>query len=146
MGTDMPKVKEYLARCHCGSLSARYCTAVPVASWNVRACQCSFCRAHDALSISDPAGSLEFSAFRPEHLQRYRFGSGLTDFMICKECGVYIGARLASEPFGIINARALIPIPEDLPAAKAIDYSGESGSEKRTRRAGRWTPLTVSSL
>jgi hypothetical protein len=48
---------EYLARCHCGALTARYLTAVPIDAWSVRACQCSFCRAHAVLSTSDSAGS-----------------------------------------------------------------------------------------
>ena len=143
---DQRSPQEYLARCHCGSLSACYRTAVAVSAWNVRACQCSFCRAHDALSISDPAGSLEFTALRPEHVQRYRFGSGQTDFLICRQCGVYVGARLTSEPVGIINALALTPIATKLPAAQPMDYTGESGSDKRARRTARWTPLTASSL
>jgi hypothetical protein len=143
---NQPKAQEYLAHCHCGSLSARYRTAVPISAWNIRACQCSFCRAHDALSVSDPAGSLEFSARRPEYVQRYRFGSGQTDFLICSQCGVYVGARLTSEPFGIINALALMPIPADLPAAQPMNYAGESGSAKRARRASSWTPLAPLSL
>jgi hypothetical protein len=136
----------YIARCHCGALSARYQTSAPVSLWHVRACQCAFCRAHDALSVSDPDGYLEFSAIRPELLQRYRFGSGLTDFLICRECGVYVGARLAAEPFGIINARALLPIPVELPVSEPMDYGGESSSDKQTRRKLRWTPLTAGSL
>jgi hypothetical protein len=141
-------VPEYLIGCHCGALSARYQTAQLVGSWSVRTCQCSFCRAHDALSVSDPAGSLEFHASRPERLQRYRFGSGITEFLICRECGVYIGARLAGEhgAFGIINARALLPIPQELPPPTPMNYAGESAGDKRTRRAARWTPLTASSL
>ena len=51
---------EYLARCHCGVLTARYRTAVAPEDWSVRACQCSFCRGHGAQMTSDPAGSLEF--------------------------------------------------------------------------------------
>ena len=141
-------MNEYRIRCHCGALSARYETAQPVGRWNVRACQCSFCRAHDALSISDPAGRLEFGAGSPERLQRYRFGSGITEFLICRECGVYIGARLTSEhgAFGIVNARALVPIPPELPAPMPMDYGSESANDKRTRRSARWTPLTAASF
>ena len=53
---------EYQASCHCGALEARYRTAVPVAAWSVRACQCAFCRAREALTTSDPAGTLTFAA------------------------------------------------------------------------------------
>ncbi len=137
---------EYLARCHCGAVTARYHTAVPVSGWSLRACQCSFCRAHDAQSASDPAGVLEFLASRPERLQRYRFGMRMTEFLLCRECGVYVGARLAGEPFGIINARALVPIPIDLPVPQPMNYGAESAVERRDRRARRWTPLAPSSL
>ncbi len=139
---------EYLLGCHCGALSGRYCTALPVERWALRACQCGFCRAHAALSVSDPAGSLEFLASRPERLQRYRFGSGITEFLLCRECGVYLGARLASAhgDVGIVNARALLPAPPQLPAPVAMDYEGESAADKRTRRTARWTPLTAASL
>lgn len=143
-----PVTRDYLIRCHCGALSARYETVLPVERWSVRACQCSFCRAHDALSVSDPAGKLEFRAAQSERLQRYRFGSGITEFLICCACGVYIGARLAREhgDFGIINARALVPIPLELPTAMPMNYAGESARDKQTRRTVRWTPLTASSL
>ena len=39
--------------CFCGSIGYEYETAVSVADWSIRACQCAFCRAHDALSTSD---------------------------------------------------------------------------------------------
>ena len=144
----MVGVPEYLVRCQCGALTARYETAQLIARWNVRACQCSFCRAHQALSVSDPDGVLEFRISQPERLQRYRFGTSITEYLICGQCGVYIGARLAREHgnFGIINARALVPIPLQLPAATPMNYAAESIDDKRTRRSARWTPLSASSL
>ena len=65
---------EYLARCHCGAFSARYRSALAPAAWSVRACQCSFCRAHGALTTSDPAGSLEFRDDDPMQLFRVERG------------------------------------------------------------------------
>ncbi len=139
---------EYFAQCHCGALTARYCTILPTSRWSVRACQCGFCRAHAGRTVSDPIGSLEFLAVRPEQLQRYRFGSGVTDFLVCRACGVYLGASAADHGrrFGVLNVRALRPIPMDLPEAVPMDYSAESVFEKQQRREARWTPLTASSL
>src|SRR5215475_12546989 len=110
---------EYLARCHCGALTARYRTAKAPGEWSMRACQCSFCRAHGALSTSDPEGSLQFFCASPDSVQRYRFGTGSADFLICRECGVYLGAQTthAGGRFGILNALTLDPVPEALPAA-----------------------------
>jgi hypothetical protein len=139
---------EYQARCHCGALTARYRTANRPAEWPIRACQCSFCRAHGALSTSDPEGTLQFSCERPELLQRYRFGTGSTDFLICRACGVYVGAHTTREGnrIGVLNILAVVPIPSDLPQPTPMNYSGETAETRYQRRQGRWTPLTSDSL
>jgi hypothetical protein len=139
---------EYLASCHCGSLEARYRTALPVADWSVRACQCAFCRAHGALTTSDPAGTLAFAARDQERVHRYRFGSGATDFLLCRECGVYVGARLLETRghFGVLNTRALRPIPAGLPEPALMQYGDEPPELRAERRTQRWTPLAMPTL
>jgi hypothetical protein len=129
--------------CHCGALQFSFATALPVAEWSVRACQCGFCRAHGALTTSDPTGQLTFQVRHGEALQRYRFGLMTADFLVCNRCGVYLGAQIdtAHGALGIINTRTLLPVPEDLPAAATADYSSESTSDRVARRARRWTPL-----
>jgi hypothetical protein len=136
-------MREFFARCHCGALVARYRTARTPEEWPIRACQCSFCRAHGALSTSDPAGSFEFSCSRPELLQRYRCGTGTTEFLICRACGVYVGAQMLSEGarFGVLNVLTLNPMPEGLRSPEPMNYEGETAESRRLRRAGRWTPL-----
>ena len=81
--------------------------------WSIRACQCSFCRAHDALSTSDPGGQIEFMASRPELLRKYQFGLKTADFLLCTNCGIYIGAVIETDTgrFGIVNTHALAPLP-----------------------------------
>jgi hypothetical protein len=134
----------YEGGCHCGAIGFVYRTALPAERWSVRACQCTFCRAHDALSTSDPQGELEFHLRDPALLQRYRFGGRTADFLLCRRCGVYVGAQMAAEgrTFGIINVRALAERPLELPAAAAMSYDGETGAERRRRRMRRWTPVT----
>src|SRR5688572_18730319 len=46
--------------CHCGNLRYTLTTALAVTQLPLRACQCSFCRHHGALSTSDPGGTLRF--------------------------------------------------------------------------------------
>ena len=139
---------EYLARCHCGALTARYRTAKTPSEWSIRACQCSFCRAHGALSTSDPEGTLQFSCSAPESVQRYRFGTGSADFLVCRECGVYLGAQTMREGrrFGILNTRTLDPIPEALPEAAPMSYTNEASEARYARRQARWTPLAGDSV
>jgi hypothetical protein len=139
---------EYRASCHCGALEARYRTAVPVAGWPVRACQCAFCRAHGALTTSDPAGTLTFAAREIGLVHRYKFGSRTTEFLLCHECGVYVGARLEASrgQFGVLNTRALRPIPAGLPEPALMHYGDEPAGLREERRKERWTPLAMPSL
>jgi hypothetical protein len=138
---------EYLARCHCGALTARYRTAVAPDAWVVRACQCSFCRSHGVLTTSDPEGSLHFRSRDVALVQRYRFGGRTADFMICRECGVYVGVEMASDKgrFGVLNVLALRPLLT-LSAAEPMDYGAESPQSRRLRRESRWTPVVAESL
>jgi len=139
---------DYLAHCHCRALTAHYRTLLPTASWPVRACQCAFCTAHGALSTSDPSGSLIFSASDPERLQRYQFGTRSAGFLICRTCGVYLGAVMTqgSQRWGVLNVRTLQPMPSDLPAPQPMHYGAEGTGERAQRRAARWTPLSADSL
>ncbi len=76
-------------------------------------------------------------------LHHYRFGQMTADFLICRKCGVYLGAAISTPKgnFGVININALRPVPENLPAAGAADYEGETAEERIERRSQRWTPL-----
>lgn len=136
---------EYQGRCHCGAIGFRYQTDIAPQNWSIRACQCRFCRAHHALSASDPAGSIEFDAAKPALLKRYRFGLRTADFLLCGKCGVYIGALIETDKgrFGIINTLALLEKPGELAAAEPMSYDGEDVSSRVARREDRWAPATL---
>lgn len=135
----------YQGSCHCGAIGYRYRTDIAPEQWSIRACQCTFCRAHDALSASDPSGSVEFTAADPKALNRYRFGLRTADFILCRECGVYIGALIETEngQFGIINTHALLQTPETLAATEPVTYDTEDVSGRVARREERWTPAKM---
>ena len=136
-------LRSYSGACHCGALGFSYQTALPPGQWSLRACQCRFCRNHAALTTSDPAGRLTFQVREADALRHYRFGLKTADFLLCRQCGVYLGAQIRTGhgAFGIINTRALAPGPEGLPAAVSADYASEVTSERVARRESRWTPL-----
>lgn len=136
-------VKSYEAACHCGAIGCIYTTAVEPQHWSIRACQCTFCRAHSALSTSDPQGTLDFRADAPEMLQRYRFALRTADFLLCRSCGVYIGAVIetAVGRFGILNTHALTKEQVDNAGVTAVSYDGEDSRGRITRREERWTPV-----
>ena len=80
----------YEGACHCGAVTAAFETAIEPAAMDVRADQCGFCRRHGAKTVSDPAGRLALR-FAEGAVERYRFGTGAAEFLICKCCGGYIG-------------------------------------------------------
>lgn len=136
-------VATFKGSCHCGALGFYFHTALPVAQWSVRACQCRFCRAHGALTTSDAGGRLAFHVGDVDLLGRYRFALKTADFLLCKRCGVYVGAQIETShgAFGIINTLALMPLPDGLPGPVLADYSSESSNDRVDRREKRWTPL-----
>jgi hypothetical protein len=138
-----PPGHSFKGSCHCGALGFSFQTALPVADWNVRACQCRFCRAHGALTTSDSRGRLTFLVNDVDLLERYRFGLKTADFLLCKRCGVYVGAQIetAHGAFGIINTSTLTPLPDGLPVSAPAEYGSESSAERIRRREERWTPL-----
>lgn len=143
-GSSVSGMRKYAGQCHCGAIGFEYLTALPPPEWSIRACQCDFCRAHDALSTSDPGGELRLFAAVPDALQRYRFALKTADFLLCRHCGVYIGAVIEtpSGAYGIVNTHALAEAPDDLAAAMPISYDGESSGERVGRREDRWTPVS----
>lgn len=148
MKRDLDRImKRYDGGCHCGAIGFHFRTSKTPSDWSIRACQCSFCRAHGALSTSDPDGKVEYIATDAGKLQRYRFGLRTADFLLCKECGVYVGAVLKTTEgsWGIINTRALYEGPIDMSAVEPSDYDGEDTSGRIKRREDRWTPASEQS-
>src|ERR1700757_4082953 len=105
-----PVRRSFRGSCHCGAVTFSFETTLPRSQWSVRACQCGFCRAHGARTTSDPAGRLTFHVGAAEALQRYQFGLKTADFLICRRCGVYVGAQIetAQGAFGIVNTLAML--------------------------------------
>jgi hypothetical protein len=129
----------HTGRCHCGALNVEFETSKPLAP---RECQCSFCRKHNARSVSDPEGSATI-ALGGETI-RYRFGRGLGDFLICRQCGVYIGVVQESEGqlYAVLNLTAFDDPHDDL-AGEPMDYDGETAAQRTARRRARWTPARI---
>jgi hypothetical protein len=131
--------------CHCGNLALTFETARAPGELAVRACGCSFCRRHGVRAVSDPRGRVEFVVQDPLRLNRYRFGLGTAQFLVCRTCGVYVGALMADggSAYATVNINAL-EMPEVFPKAAApVSYDRETATERRARRRTLWTPATV---
>jgi hypothetical protein len=129
--------------CHCGNLRFALDTALAVEALPLRACQCSFCRHHGALSTSDPRGALRFEPKDPGRVTRYRFGLRTADFLVCATCGVYVGAIIeeGGRRWAIVNANVLDDVAPLTQAATDMNYDGEDAAARMARRQARWTPV-----
>jgi hypothetical protein len=126
----------YQASCHCAAYQARLFSD---AELRPRSCACGFCRRHGARTFSDPNGNVQFKTLGA-HV--YRFGFGVTDYLVCPTCGVYLGAlmRVDGANLATLNLNCLIDQPP-MPEPVAVDYEGESVEERMARRRRNWTPV-----
>jgi hypothetical protein len=132
-------------RCHCGNIEVALETGVAVDRLPVRACACSFCRAHGARSASDPNGRVEITVRDPARLIGYRFATKSAEFLICGRCGIYAAAVLASgdSSYAIVNVNALDAENHFTQDARSMNYDGESEAERIKRRRENWTPAVL---
>jgi hypothetical protein len=104
---------------------------------------CGFCRAHGARNTSDPGGRIRIAVRDAALLERYRFGLKTADFLVCRRCGVYIGALLEDEGRGwfTVNANTFKERPAlDFPAVPH-DFDTEDVAARIARRKRNWTPV-----
>ena len=111
----------------------------------MRACGCRFCRQHAALSTSDPDGHVSFTVADPARLGRYRFGLKTADFLICRACGVYVGALMpdGDRAYAILNVNACDEPQRFLQKSAAMDYGAENEAGRQARRRAKWTPADL---
>jgi hypothetical protein len=131
--------------CHCGNLRVTLETALDPQTLPLRACQCSFCRRHGGVTTSDPGGRLVVEVREPEHLQRYRFALGITDFLVCRTCGVYVAATMEADAttLGVLNVLVLDEHEAFARPPAPMEYGTETVADRESRRAKAWMPVEV---
>jgi hypothetical protein len=137
---------QFAGGCHCGNLSYVFETSVPLETLGLRADQCSFCRAHAARNTSDPNGTMRIDVRDETKLNRYRFGLKTADFLVCRDCGVYIGALMEEDgrmwfTVNVNTFRTLRDRLGDDMAAVPHDFDGEDIAGRIARRKKKWTPV-----
>ncbi len=134
----------YNGSCHCGALSIAYQTDLVPADWPLRACQCKFCRKHAMLSTSDPGGEVVVVLRDSAVLNRYRFATHVTDFLICARCGVYVGATVENDSLIVINGRVMDcaeALLERTAEPRVLD--NESAEGRIARRRQMWSRCRI---
>ena len=145
MQQNFSEEQTYSGSCHCGGVSVEYTSQIPPQEIQVRECQCRFCRVHGGLAVSDINGHVRFTEHRQGILRRYRFAKKTCDFLLCNECGVYMGAVMQSgdEAYGIVNTRVLDRVAEFTKAPVPVSYDVEDTAGRQSRRRTNWTPAWV---
>ncbi|MER8584022.1 hypothetical protein NKH19_02025 [Mesorhizobium sp. M1338] len=136
--------------CHCGNVRLAFSTELDASQIEVRACQCSFCIRHGSRAVADPNGRLIISVKDDALLQKYQFGLRTADYLICRDCGVYVAA-IAGEDDAIArdDARAIVIINalDDRErfnqAPVLVDFDAESRAQRQARRRTHWTPVEM---
>ncbi|MDE2090309.1 MAG: aldehyde-activating protein [Gammaproteobacteria bacterium] len=95
--------------CHCGNILMDMELARAPDTYQPRACNCDFCRQHNAAYVSDPQGSLAIWIKDQNLSGKYSQGSGQAAFLFCKHCGVLVGVYYSHEGrvYAAVNARAV---------------------------------------
>jgi len=125
--------------CHCGNFSVELLLTRAPDSYSPRACDCDFCRKHGAAYVSDPVGALHIRIADPTHAGRYRQGSGQAEMLLCRRCGVLLGALFTDggRCCATVNAQVLDPAVR-LGAATVVSPKSLSAGEKAARWPNIW--------
>ncbi len=134
--------------CHCGNLNYVFETTADLATLGLRACLCSFCRRHAARTTSDPNGTVRVVVRDAASLNRYSFGLKTADFLLCRDCGVYIGAMMTDGEarWMTVNVNTLLPPPALDAPMMPNDFGTEDIAARIARRKTKWTPVVELTL
>ena len=125
--------------CHCGNILVELEFAGTPSAYNPRACDCDFCRKHCAAYVSDAKGSVRIRIKDERADGRYRQGSGQAEFLLCRTCGVLVGALYQSDgrTYAAVNVR-IVDVRTDFGVELPVSPKKLSESEKVKRWQDIW--------
>lgn len=136
---------QHTGGCHCGNLRVQVRLTRAPADNRIRSCACSFCRAHGTRTVSDPQGLFEVWAADWAQVEQYRFGTRTADYLLCRRCGIYVGAvcDTAAGPRAVTNTNVLDDRDAFTQEPARPDHEGETTEARLARRAANWTPTVL---
>jgi hypothetical protein len=134
----------YQGSCHCGAIRATLTSSKPATELQARACQCSFCTRHGAMTVSDPGGRAVFEIDRAA-LTKYQFETRTGTSLLCARCGMYAGVILENggKVWSAINVRGLAFAEFKGREPEPVVYEGETAEQRIARRKQKWTPTEI---
>ena len=146
-----PSVPRSSREAHHAPIPAAATAATSASGFNCRAhrntCRCvrvpvpSAARTARALSQIATA-CVEIAASDWSLVERYQFGSRTADYLLCRRCGVYVGAvcETGSGLRAVVNVNCLSDRAAFTQTPAAPDYDGEATDARLDRRATNWMP------
>ncbi len=143
--TDSVALRPIKGACHCRNISYTLLFPASETPIPVRACSCSFCRKHGGVYTSHPHAKLDVRIADTGQLERYRFGSGTAEFLICRRCGAVpvVTSLIGDNCYGVVNVNTLENIDRAEFAEAATDFEGEATGDRLARRQRNWIPDVV---
>ncbi len=136
---DTDKLHKLSGKCHCGNINLCITLSMPPSSFQVRVCDCNFCRKHGAGFISDVHGSLLIKAKDAGQLGKYQQGDSVADFLYCKKCGVFVAVTFQSDGhlYSAVNYKTInenVIFGDEIPVSPKL----LSVSDKAERWKNNW--------
>jgi hypothetical protein len=124
--------------CHCRSILIEMQLTAAPETYHPRACDCDFCRKHAATYVSDPQGILTFHIDNVNNRGKYVQGSEQAELLLCKGCGVLMGALYLEDGrlYGTVNARVV-----DAGITFGTEQTVSPKTLSPTAKAQRWREL-----
>ena len=124
--------------CHCGNIRVSVELERAPDSYAPRACDCEFCRKHDAAWVSDPQGSLTIQIRDERDTGRYAQGDRLAEMLLCRNCGVLVGALWREQRlYAVVNV-SVLDERAAFADAKLVSPRTLSAEAKKSRWQSLW--------
>lgn len=135
----------YEGSCHCGAIGLSVRSDRDPSEQVLGACQCSFCRKHNARAFSDPKSEVTLTVREADALQLYTFGLKTSQQVLCRRCGVYVAMILTERDsvWSVVNVDALDDRALFTREPELRDFSTEDAESRIERRKARWSPTTL---
>lgn len=142
-----PPRRQIEGSCHCRTITFAFDWTREGPRIPVRACGCSFCVKHGGVWTSDPAGAVRVTIADDAQVERYRFGTGTADFLVCRTCGVppVVISAIDGHDYAVVNVNCFDGVDRGDFDREDTDFDGEGTDDRLARRTRNWIPrVTVS--
>ncbi len=140
----------YTGGCHCENIGVKLRLSRSPEQMALRSCSCAFCRAHGTRTLSDRDGLVEITAGDCSLVERYRFGSRTADYLLCRRCGVYVGAvcgnhrACARVCVTVLNVNCLDDRAAFRKSQPHLTTTAKEATDAQPdRRATNWMPVMI---